>query len=190
MIFARPIVSYGRRSRGYTGAMGRLLQASALLVWAGVLSAETAGGVKWSRPPQWKVQPDRPLRAATYRVPAITGDSEDGECAVYYFGPGQGGTVEANIKRWVGQFQQPDKPAQVQKELVHGLRVTTVDVAGTYTGAGGPMSPAQIAKAQYRLLGAIVEGPEGPVFFKFTGPTRTVAQNREAFTAMVRSVSR
>ncbi len=39
----------------------------------------------------------------------------------------------------------------------------------------------------YRLLGAIVEGPNGSVFLKFTGPAATVARNRMAFDKMLSS---
>jgi len=38
-------------------------------------------------------------------------------------------------------------------------------------------------------LGAIVEGSQGSVFFKFTGPAKTVAQNQSAFEKMLASMS-
>ena len=84
------------------------------------------------------------------RVPVPYGillaDNETGECGVFYFGPGQGGGVQANVDRWIGQFQQPNgKPskdvAHMGKKTIHGFNVTTVDVTGTYMGMGGPMSP-------------------------------------------------
>ena len=65
------------------------------------LMAESASGVKWKAPAAWKNQGDRPMRAATYTT---GGDAEPGEVAVFYFGPGQGGGVQANIDRWIGQF--------------------------------------------------------------------------------------
>jgi hypothetical protein len=46
---------------------------------------------------------------------------------------------------------------------------------------GGPRAPAGPPKQSYRLLGAIVEGAQGSIFFKFTGPAKTVAQNQAAF---------
>ena len=157
--------------------------------------ADTAGGIKWNPPAGWKAQGQRPMRAATYTVPAAPGDKEPGECAVYYFGPNEGGGVDANIKRWIGQFEQPDgspsaKKAQIHKQTANGLSVTTIDVSGTYTGAGGPMAPTRISKPGYRLLGAIVGGPQGAVFFKFTGPARTVAGAQTAFQGMLKSLSR
>ena len=40
----------------------------------------------------------------------------------------------------------------------------------------------------YRMLGAIVEGPQGSIFIKFTGPAKTVAANRAAFDKMLESL--
>lgn len=157
--------------------------------------AETAGGLKWTAPATWKAQGQRPMRAATYTVPRTAGDTEDGECAVFYFGPGQGGAADANIKRWIGQFEAPgggpaDKLAKTTKGTLNGLPVTRIDLSGTYKPSGGPMMQATGSKPGYRLLGAIVEGPQGPVFFKFTAPAKTAAAGQAAFESMLRSVSR
>jgi hypothetical protein len=135
------------------------------------------------------------MRAATYTVPRSGGDAEDGEVAVFYFGPGQGGSVDANVKRWIGQFTAPgggpaDKLAKVSKADAKGLPVTRIDLTGTYKPAGGPMMQAGAPKPGYRLLGAIVEGPQGAVFFKFTGPAKTIAAHQAAFEGMIGSISR
>src|SRR5580704_19580275 len=145
-----------------------------LVVAAGWLMADSGAGVRWTMPPTWTAEAQRPMRLATYRV------SPDAECGVYYFGAGQGGSVDANLDRWVGQFLQADgKPskaaAKIAKRTIHGSEVTTVDVSGAYTGMGGPTAQGGAAMPGYRMLGAIVEGPQGSIFFKFTGPEKTVA---------------
>ena len=151
--------------------------------------AESAGGIQWNAPSGWQNQGSRPMRAATYSVPAAAGDAEGGECAVYYFGPGQGGGVDANVKRWLGQFEQPEaKPAS--KRTINGLAVTTIDATGTYTGAGGPMARTRSSKPGYRLLGAIVEGPQGNVFFKFTAPAKTAAASGKGFEQLLQSLGK
>lgn len=165
------------------------------ILLCGILAAafafgDSSAGLSWTPPASWKNAGQKPMRVATYTVPAAGGDMEAGECAVYYFGQGQGGSVQANLDRWIGQFQQPNgKPskdvAHTGKKTIHGLNVTTVDVSGTYTGMGGPMSPTHTSKNGYRLLGAIVEGPEGAVFFKFTGPVKTVAAGQPTFDKML-----
>ncbi len=127
------------------------------------------------------------MRLATYSV------APDAECGVYYFGSGQGGSVQANLDRWIGQFLQADgkaseDAAKVSKSSVHGLPVTTVDVSGAYTGMGGPTAQPGPAAPGYRLLGAIVEGPQGSIFFKFVGPAKAVATNQAAFDKMIASL--
>ncbi|RKG77318.1 hypothetical protein D7V88_31145 [Corallococcus terminator] len=157
-------------------------------------SAEEAGGLTWSAPPEWAVQPARPMRAATYKIPAAKGDAEDAELAVFYFGQGQGGAVDANVQRWVSQFQKPDgkpvdpaKDAKTKQEKVNGMPVTTVEVKGTFTG-GGPMMAPSAPKPGFKLRGAIVEGPEGALFYKLTGPEKTVNGAEKNFRKLVESV--
>jgi hypothetical protein len=150
--------------------------------------ADGVAGLKWTAPAGWTNQGSRPMRAATYII-AGTGN-EKAECAVYFFGAGSGGSVEANIERWKGQYLGADgKPsaALVKKEAVHGLPVTTIESEGTYTGMGGPMSAEHTEIKGYRLLGAIVEGPGGNVFLKFTGPDKLVTANKEKFRQLVAS---
>ena len=150
-------------------------------------------GVSWTIPAGWETGPDRPMRVATYWVG--TG-SVKGDCAVFFFGPGQGGSVQDNIDRWIGQFVQPDgaaskEKAAIKKETVAGLQVTTIDLSGTYIASmGGPMSSQKEERPDYRMLGAIVEAPEGPVFFKLTGPEGVVMNSFDDFRQLVESVSK
>jgi len=76
----------------------------------------------------------------------------------------------------------------VEKRTVKGLKVTLIDVSGSYTGMGGPRAPQGGPKAGYRMLGAIIEGPQGSVFFKFTGPAKTVAQNKGQWDKLIASL--
>ena len=131
------------------------------------------------------------MRAATYAVAAAPGDTAGAECVVYFFGAGQGGSVEANIERWKGQFTSAGKPASavVSRRTVHGVAMTTIDVAGEYSGLGGPMAASKPVPG-YRLLGAIVEGPGGNIFIKFAGPTKTVAANTAKYNLLLSSFSK
>jgi len=130
------------------------------------------------------------MRAATYTVPAAPGDAEAAECVVYFFGQGSGGTVEANIERWKGQILKADgkvADAQIQKRAIHGLPVTAIDSTGTYTGMGGPLAPGTPTKIQYRMMGAVIENAGGNLFVKFTGPVKTVTQNKAKFDQFLQS---
>ena len=152
------------------GALAALL-ASAL---AASVLAESAAGLTWTMPAGWKAEAARPMRAATYTVPPAPGDKDAGECGIFFFGAGQGGSVQDNIDRWRAQMQGPDgkpAPAKVATRQARGLRMTTIDASGAYSGMGGPMGGGR-AVPGYRLLGAVVEGSGGNVFVKFTGPAR------------------
>ena len=150
------------------------------------LLAESAAGVKWTAPPGWTTQAPRPMRAATYSIGPASGDKAAAECAVYFFGAGQGGSVDANVERWKGQFSG-GAPAAVATRKVRGLAMTTLDVSGNYSGMGGPTATAPSSVPGYRLLGAIVEGPGGNVFIKFTGPAKTIAANQQKFEQLLAS---
>jgi hypothetical protein len=158
-----------------------------LLLAATYLVADSGAGLHWTMPPSWKADAQRPMRVATYTA------APGAECGVYFFGAGQGGSVDANLDRWISQFLQADgKPskdaAKIAKRSIHGLPVTTVDVAGAYTGMGGPTAQGGTAMPGYRMLGAIVEGPQGSIFFKFTGPAKTIGANLAAFDKMLESL--
>jgi hypothetical protein len=162
---------------------------AALSCAALVLAAEgAAGGVRWNTPPSWKVSDPKPMRMATYAVPAAAG-AEAGECGVFFFGRGQGGSVDENLDRWVKQFEGASTPKK-SDETVHGLKVHRVDVSGTYLAPGGPMMQSQGKKAGWRLSGAIIEAPDGLVFFKCVGPAKTIEAAQKDFDALVKSVTK
>jgi hypothetical protein len=170
--------------------MRRLFPVLLLLASASVF-AESAAGVRWTAPASWKTEGPRPMRAATYSITPAPGDQGVAECVVNYFGPGQGGGVDANLERWRGQVIGADgKPAmaKIDKRTVRGIRVTVIDSSGTYTGMGGPMMGGSKPVAGYRLIGAIAEGPGGSVFFKLTGPAKTIAAEQKNFEQMLASI--
>ena len=166
------------------------LVVAVLAVSAASVLAESAAGVRWTAPAGWKVEAARPMRAATYSIAPAAGDQGIAECVVNYFGPGQGGGVDANIERWRGQVLGADgKPAtaKIDKRTGRGVPITLIDSTGTYTGMGGPMGGGKPA-AGYRLIGAIVEGPGGSVFFKLTGPAKTIAAQQKNFELLLASI--
>jgi hypothetical protein len=155
-------------------------------------SSGAVAGLSWTVPAGWSTGAAGPMRVATYNVPAAAGDAEGGEVGVFFFGPGQGGDITANLNRWYGQIEQPDgrpsaQAAKVSEKTINGVKVTTVAVDGTFLWSPRPMSPDKVKKPGYRLLGAIAEAPEGNVFFKLTAPTKTAAAaGFEAFLTSLR----
>jgi hypothetical protein len=128
------------------------------------------------------------MRKATYVVPKAPGDTADGEMAVFYFGAGQGGDVEANITRWTAQFGDV-KPESIQRSerTVSDLVQHIVEIPqGTYTNSmamHGPKEP----QPNFALLGAVVDSPSGKYFFKLTGPANTVKAAKEDFFKLLDS---
>jgi hypothetical protein len=155
-----------------------------LLILAGIAAfcpaALLAAGLTFSSPKEWKSTPTTSsMRVAQFVLPKSAGDAQDAELVIYYFG-GDGGTVDANIERWVGQIQQADgKPskgvAKRTKRTVNGLALTLVDVTGTYTAEMSPGSGDRRNSSNFRLRAGVVETANGPYFVKLTGPAKTVA---------------
>jgi len=126
-----------------------------------------AAGLTFTTPDGWRQSAGAsPMRVAEFTLPRADGDAEDAQLVVYYFG-GQGGSVDANIQRWVGQMQQADgKPssgvAKKQTRTVNGITVTLVDVDGTYVAEMAPGAGVHYDKPHFRLRAGVVETPTGP----------------------------
>ena len=152
------------------------------------------GKISFTAPAGWtKKTPKNRIIEAEFEIPAAKGEEIPGRLTVM----GAGGSVEDNIKRWYGQFAQPDggdteAKAKVEKLEVAGQKVHLVDVGGIYKDTpGGPFAGGKpVMRANYRMLAAIVETKgAGNYFLKFYGPQQTVEDNAKAFRALVESVS-
>ncbi len=152
--------------------------------------ADAAAGISWKAPDAWKKEPDRPMRAATYTIAPVKGDTDSAECGVFFFGSGQGGSVEANIERWTGQFEGAKAPTP-KKEKIAGFDVTSVELEGTYTAPNmmNPNAP-KAPKPNTELYAFIVAAPEGNVFFKLSGPKKTVDAAKADFTKMLKGLTK
>ena len=140
--------------------------------------------ITFKTPAPWKEVPSASnMRAGTLQY-KVEGVETPVEAVFYYFGAGQGGDVEANVSRWMGQFQSP--PESNREELAIGdKKVTLIHATGTYMD--GPMFGAKEPKEGYALLGAIVPAAEANVFIKLTGPKDVVAKVLEDFKKMISS---
>ncbi len=134
----------------------------------------------WKAPASWASAPNpNPMRVATYKIPHAAADKEDTELVVAR----AGGDVSTNVARWASQFDGSPAPAQTNK-TVHGLKVTVVQIEGTFQGGMGPSTGAHPGWA---MLGAIVETKGMPYFFKIVGPAATVKAAKAPFDAMIDS---
>ena len=157
-------------------------------------STPFAAALKFDVPAGWLAKPvSSSMRVADFALPKVAGDAEDATLTLYFFG-GQGGSVQANLDRWIGQMSQPDGRASkdVAKtttlKTASGLDVTVIDLSGTYIAEVAPGSPERFNKPGFRLRAAVVTTPEGPYFVKLVGPAKTVAKWDESFGAFVKSL--
>ncbi len=151
-----------------------------------VTAPATDPGVTWTPPGAWRLEPARAMRLATYRLGG-PGRDDGAECAVFFFGKGIGGGVDDNVDRWAAQFVGAPNPRR-RVVSVAGLDVTRVEIRGTFLAPGADMrSQGQVP--DWSLLGAIVQGPRGLVFFKFTGPAAHVSAGTPAFDAMLATLA-
>ncbi len=150
-------------------------------------SGTGAAGLQWTAPTDWSEQtPSSSMRKAQYQVP---GSGGNGELAVFYFGPGQGGDPMANAQRWASQFSRPDGSSatdamQTSQLEVNGIPVLMIETTGTYTNR----MVSESAFPDYMLLAAVAEGPDSNWFFKLTGPETTVEEQREGFVGLINSL--
>ncbi len=138
------------------------------------------GDFEFDRPAEWGwVVPGSPMRKAQLATP------DEGEVTFFHFGPGQGGSVQQNIQRWVNQFDGGATGSKgMQREETYGeTKVTYVTASGTFNSGmpGGPTTPM----ANYGLLGAILESEGGDVFVKMTGPDEAVKNALGTFETMI-----
>ena len=90
----------------------------------------------------------------------------------------------------IGANGQPLSSAEAKRTqvTVNGIEVTTLDVSGTYLFKPFPMASQATKKRGYRMLAAIVQGPDAPIFFKLTAPANTAATAELGFRRMIDSL--
>ncbi len=152
------------------------------------------GGITFIPPSQWTVLGASDMKVAHYIFGPLEKDTDSATLAVFYFGKGKGGSVESNLERWINQTAMPDgrdsHTGAIQYELnVDSMTVHMLSIFGFYeVSIGDPMSRQKENKENYRLVGAIVEAPEGNVFFKLTGPDFTSRIMIEGFMPMIKAI--
>jgi hypothetical protein len=142
-------------------------------------SGDEAPAITWTVPSGWQTAPSpNAMRIATYHPSPST------ELSVSR----AGGATEANIQRWIGQFDDAGKDTRDER-TVRGMKVVVVEVAGTYLGGGMMPGPAAEKHTRWSLVGAVVETPGSHYFFKLLGPTDQVQAARPSFDTLLASIA-
>ena len=161
----------------------------------------TVGAFPFTRPPSWSwVTPSSTMRKVQLSIPGTGKDgSGAADVSFFYFGRGEGGSVQANVERWAKQFSSPDGSpvkAITENRNVASVRVTFVSAHGLYSA--GMMKDSPKPNPDWALRGAILESPEtgktgakfGDVFVKMTGPEQLVKEVAPIFDSMVEKACR
>lgn len=149
------------------------------------------GALTVDAPTAWKqVKPRNRIIEMELAIPGVTADATGGRLTVM----AAGGSIQANIARWAGQFRSgaDGKPkTETTTESLGGMKLTLFDGAGTYLDSPrGPFGP-KVEKADYRMVAAILEtSGSGNYFFKLVGPKSVIDGHADAFRQMIRSVEK
>lgn len=153
------------------------------------------GKLVMSAPASWKkLQPKSSIVQYEFSAPAdAPADQDTARITIMQ----AGGSIEANIERWYGQFEQPDgkatkDKAKTEKFEAAGQTVHWVDIPGTFkdTMGGGPFAGGRTVKRDnYRMLGAIIVTPDQrQIFIKMTGSRDLLDKLSEDFKASLKNL--
>ncbi len=147
----------------------------------------SVGAFAFTRPADWKsIEPTSPMRKAQLQIPGKDG-GKPADITFFFFGESNGGGVEPNVQRWLGQITGKPDSSKVDAQEFNGVKVTLVSAEGTLKAA--PMAGITEELPEAALLGAILEHAEGAVFVKMTGPSSLVKASREQFLGLVKSAT-
>lgn len=154
---------------------------------AGGVTAMDAAGITFELPDSWQQQPpSNNMRMAQASLPGTDGAAA-AEFTAFFFGPGGGGGVEANLQRWAGQITAEAAPER-ETFTANGLTVHWIEVFGTLQASAMMGMGPGVDQPNSGLYGAVIEGPGGPWFFKITGPRATLESHRAGFRKMLETV--
>lgn len=153
----------------------------------------TLDGMKSAAPKTWKeVQTTSSMRYKQFTIPHAPGDTIDAELVIFFFGPGGGGGVDANVTRWKGMFKPPagqtiDQASKQETTQLGSIKVTILDIHGTYLFKATPMAADSEPRPNHRMIAMVLATPNGPYFLRFVGPEKTIAQHKKDLEGWLRS---
>jgi hypothetical protein len=147
----------------------------------------TVGECTFTRPANWEwVEVTSPVRKAQLRITDPDGKGK-ADVVFFQFGAGGAGGTQANVDRWLGQFEESrDKiNAKVEEVTVNKTKVTYVQAEGTYKSGMPGSQPVPVSDTG--LVGAIIEAQGGSVFVRLTGPKALAKSSLAEFKKMIES---
>lgn len=149
-------------------------------------------GLKADAPKDWvREKPANLLRSYQFRLPKADGDKEDADLGIL---PDVTGKDEDNIARWKKMFlpadgKSIDDSSKIEKLKVGAVKLTYLDVQGTYLKKQRPLDPDAKAMKMpnYRMFSVLFETKENTHLIRVIGPAKTLEQNKKAFDDWLKS---
>ena len=142
-------------------------------------AAAVAPQLKWKTPDGWKELPPAEFRVASFKV--TNQDGKQADVSVIPLPGGAGGDF-SNVNRWRGQVGQPPVSEEELKTLAQPVELAGQPAALYEQNGENP------AGEPTRIL-AVVQHRDGMAwFFKMTGDSQLVAQEKSAFVEFLKSV--
>lgn len=132
----------------------------------------------WVAPDGWEDRGPSGIRIATL----VAGGQE---CTILSF-PGDVGGDEANIRRWLGQINQNPPDDAVAQLLASPMMAVT---AGGFEARIYDFADILPGDAPLSTIAAMVPVADQTVFIKFTGDTAVLADQKNAFMELTRSLA-
>lgn len=147
-----------------------------------------AAGLSFAIQPGWEQEePANEMRVAQFLLPAATGDADETRLVVFFFDH-HTGDVQANLDRWMDQFDLDAEP-RITEQSVGDIVITSVDLSGRYVAESRPGSGDFQNKPNWRMLASIVQTRQGPYYFRMVGPRATIDRWASSYQAMLASIA-
>ena len=136
------------------------------------------GELYFVAPATWKkIKPKFDFYHAEFQIPKAEGDDKNGRITFSQVG----GSIEANLDRWIGQFRNvSDENLKRESKTVEGKKMQILHLKGTFVDGGNRPFGPKTEREDYVLIGAAIHMDEGAnVYIKAYGPSKTMMANKK-----------
>jgi hypothetical protein len=141
-------------------------------------------GLKLNLPEGWKEKAVGPLQAANFEVPAGIEDTDPSELVIFSF-PQGAGTLQANIDRYLKQFDAEDRKVKIYEGESAQGKYTLIDLSGSFTKPSFQGKPNP-KKPNTRMLAVVLKSEKGGDYFiRLVGPKNTVSEHAQGLRTWI-----
>ncbi|MCK4944174.1 MAG: hypothetical protein KAS65_11380 [Candidatus Aminicenantes bacterium] len=146
-------------------------------------AGQTVPELNWEIPRGWTEKKGTGLRLATL---VIGGEKNQAVCTVVGL-TGDGGGIEANIKRWMGQLSISSK-LDSEKELARFLsRQNKIKTSGELSGLFIDFTDLDRSPDSLSMLVTVFRLPDKTIFVKMMDKKAVLSRHRDRYLSFIRS---